>query len=60
VIKTLRNKSPKWSPNGQIIANARGVLHTRQNGMVTHVKIEANSAAHHLAKDVLSSSQDRI
>jgi ribonuclease HI len=54
VVKALKCERPNWSPYGQTIEDARGLLFTRRNWMVQHVKREANLAAHSLAKFALS------
>jgi ribonuclease HI len=60
VVQALRCMSQNWSPYGQIVEDARSVLYTRMSWIVSHVKREANPAAHYLAKYALFNVQDRV
>jgi ribonuclease HI len=60
VVNALRSSSPNWSPYGQIIEDARGVLFSRRSWEVMHVKRDANMAAHTLAKDALLKPQEEV
>ena len=60
VIQALQNTSLNLSPYGQIVEDGRSVLCTRRSWVASHVKREANSAAHLLAKDALQNSHNRV
>jgi ribonuclease HI len=60
VVQALKCMSQNWSPYGQIVEDARSVLYTSRSWIVSHVKREANSAAHYLAKYALFNVQDRV
>jgi ribonuclease HI len=44
VVSALRSSSPNWSPHGQIIEDACGILFSRRSWEVLHVKRGANMA----------------
>jgi hypothetical protein len=60
VVNALRSSNPNWSPHGQIIEDACGILFSRRSWEVLHVKRGANMAAHTLAKDALLKPQEEV
>jgi ribonuclease HI len=50
VVKAVNESNLGWLPYGQIIEDIHCVLGTRRQWHIRHVKREANSAAHGLAK----------
>ena len=60
VVQALRELGPNLRPYEQIVDDARVVLGLHRSWMVYHVKREANSAAHYLAKFALLCSTKKI
>ena len=60
VIKAIKDPELPWCTYGQVIGDIKLVLHSRRSWIANHVKREAKSAAHGLAKVVLRSSAELI
>ena len=60
IVNVLRSSVPNWSPFGQIIEDACGILFSRRSWDVMHVKREANMVAHFLAKNAILTSQEEV
>lgn len=50
MVQALKEVGPNWRPYGQIVDDARSYVRTLRSWMVHHVKTDANSGAHSLAK----------
>jgi ribonuclease HI len=50
VVKAVKSTQPNWLPYGQVIDDIKSMLRSLRRWSIRHVKREANSAAHGLAK----------
>ena len=60
VVKAIREPGIQWSSYGHLVEDARGVLNTNRSWTIGHVKREANSATHTLAKEAVKGVIDHI
>lgn len=60
VVKAIRESGTQWSSYGQIVGDARVVLNNLRSWFIAHVKRDANSAAHVLAKEAVRHVNDQI
>jgi hypothetical protein len=60
IVQAFRQEGPSWSKYGQIIANSRTRLNSIQSWEPSHIRREANEAAHLLAKAALHQSLDGL
>ncbi|XP_042969118.1 uncharacterized protein LOC122301808 [Carya illinoinensis] len=58
VVNLLLSKEVDWSMGGCLVEDARKILNSSIRWTASHVKREANKAAHQLAKSALEESED--
>jgi hypothetical protein len=60
IVSAVKTNNQRWSKFGHIIDGIRSGLHHLRSWQIHHVKRDANSAAHTLAREAIKSVIDRV
>jgi ribonuclease HI len=60
VTKALEGKGENWLKFGQIVEDTKLLLRSFQHWSISHVRREANGAAHGLAKEAIQTIMDKV
>jgi ribonuclease HI len=60
VTRALEEKGENWLRYGQIVEDTKSVLRSFRQWRISHVRREANGAAHGLAKEAIRSGMDKV
>jgi ribonuclease HI len=60
IVQALKSSTPNWSSYGHLVEEARDQLNGMHTWRVNHVRRHLNGAAHRLAKEALTLSEELI